>query len=437
MNAHPIIQWTEGGQTHSARWRSEAGVTPHKRVAIADEQMPADVAYRLACEGTALLWRGDFQNARQLLIALARRVDEKARKARREGTAPNAPKTKPVQTKPPRQKNRAASAATTSTTLTIDAFNLHRLAQSQRARTLGMLLIPLASDYMVPLKRAPNLQRACLEAYGAPNVDAAGNDMVAQDSLVSLRELLGLVGAHEWRKKGVDVPALGESIHPHYGVFAPVRNEYVNLVASAPFPSLVPALTPSGKPSKAKPKPIELAFDIGTGTGVLAAVLAQRGIKRIIATDMDPRALVCARENMSRLDLTAQVELVQANLFPDSREGHAALIVCNPPWIPARPSAPIESAIYDPDSQMLRGFVAGLAAHLAPGGEGWLILSDIAEHLGLRTREELLGYFEKGGLTVIGRLEVRPTHPKATDSNDPLHAARAAEVTSLWRLGAS
>ncbi len=38
---------------------------------------------------------------------------------------------------------------------------------------------------------------------------------------------------------------------------------------------------------------------------------------------------------------------------------------------------------------MLRGFLAGLADHLAPGGEGWLILSDLAEHLGLRPREQL------------------------------------------------
>jgi hypothetical protein len=29
---------------------------------------------------------------------------------------------------------------------------------------------------------------------------------------------------------------------------------------------------------------------------------------------------------------------------------------------------------------------------------------------------------------------VRPHHPRAKDENDPLHAARAAEVTSLWRL---
>jgi prophage antirepressor-like protein len=86
---------------------------------------------------------------------------------------------------------------------------------------------------------------------------------------------------------------------------------------------------------------------------------------------------------------------------------------------------------------MLRGFLGGLAAHLAPGGEGWLILSDLAEHLGLRSREELLGWIAAGGLRVLGRLEALPRHPKAADADDPLHAARSKEVTALWRLAAS
>ncbi len=78
---------------------------------------------------------------------------------------------------------------------------------------------------------------------------------------------------------------------------------------------------------------------------------------------------------------------------------------------------------------------AGLAAHLAEGGEGWLVISDIAELLGLRSRQQLLAWIDAGGLQVLGRLDTRPKHPKAQDANDPLHAARAAEVTSLWRLG--
>jgi methylase of polypeptide subunit release factors len=378
VSDHPIISWTEADQPRSARWRSEAGTPPPKRVVVADDRMTADAAYRLACEGTAILWRGDFQNARQLLQAIARRADRKPRKAKEPASSPT------------------------------EAFHLHRQAQSQRARTLGMLLLPLEADYSVPLRRAPDVRQACVEAYGAED----------EPSVVSLRELLGLIGAHEWRKKGVEIPALGDGtapgrIHPHYGVFSPVRGEYLDLVAEAPLPSSA------------------LAFDIGTGTGVLSAVLARRGVARIVATDQDPRALACARENIARLGLGKQVEVVQADLFP---EGRAPLVICNPPWVPARPSSPIEHAVFDPDSRMLRGFLGGLAEHLAPGGEGWLILSDLAEHLGLRPRAELLASIDAAGLKVLGRIDVRPRHPKVTDDADPLHAARKAEVTSLWRL---
>ena len=375
--AHPVIHWTELGEARSARWRSESGNPPPRRVLIADDRTSADTAYRLACEGTAMLWRGDFQNARQLLQALARRAERKPRKA---------------------PEGSDASPA--------EAFHLHRQAQAQRARTLSMLLLPLEADYSIPLGRAPDLRQACAEAYGpATNTP----------SVVSLRELLGLIGAHEWRKKGVEVPALDARVHPRYGVFAPIRGEYVGLVAEAPLPSRT------------------LAFDIGTGTGVLAAVLARRGVAQVVATDQDPRALACARENIARLGLVGQVQVVQADLFP---EGRAPLVVCNPPWLPARPSSPIEYAVYDPDSRMLLGFLSGLAAHLTPEGEGWLILSDLAEHLGLRSRAELLAAVDVAGLKVLGRIDVRPHHPRAADATDPLHRARAAEVTSLWRLGA-
>ncbi|MDZ7584096.1 MAG: class I SAM-dependent methyltransferase [Thiobacillus sp.] len=366
------VSWTEADEPRSARWRAESGAPAPRRVMVADDRITADAAYRLASEGTALLWRGDFQNARQLLQAIARRIDRKPRKA-------------------------AASP--------IEAFNFHRQAQSQRARTLGMLLVPLEADFSIPLRRAPNVKEACAEAYGAGEAP----------SVVSLRELLGVIGAHEWRKNGVEVPALGGRIHPHYGVFSPVRGEYVGLVAEAPLPSS------------------KLAFDIGTGTGVLAAVLARRGVKHVIATDQDPRALACARQNIARLGLAGRVEVVEADLFP---QGRAPLIVCNPPWLPARANSPIERAIYDPESRMLLGFLNGLAAHLEPGGEGWLILSDLAEHLGLRSREALLAAFDAAGLNVVGRMDAKPTHPRAADATDPLHAARAAEVTSLWRLAA-
>jgi SAM-dependent methyltransferase len=382
MGVHPLVHWTECGEARSARWRSETGALPARRVVIADDNITADDAYGLACQGTALLWRGDFQNARQMLIALASRADRLPRKSKK-------------------------SASSSMPASPAEAFNLHRQARSQRARTLGTLLVPLNEDYGIPLRRAPDIRQACAEAYGPGE----------GPSVVSLRELLGLIGAHEWRTKGIEIQAIGGRIHPHYGVFAPVRREYVDLVATAPLPALSSSSS--------------VAFDIGTGTGVLAAVLVRRGISRVVATDQDPRALACARENIERLGLAAKVEVVHADLFP---EGRAALVVCNPPWVPARPSSPIERGIYDPESHMLRGFLSALPAHLARGGEGWVILSDLAEHLGLRPRSELLAAFDAAGLKVVDRSDVRPNHPRASDATDPLHAARAAEVTSLWRV---
>ena len=131
------------------------------------------------------------------------------------------------------------------------------------------------------------------------------------------------------------------------------------------------------------------------------------------------------------MGLTSRIQVLKANLFP---QGKAALIVCNPPWLPARPSSSLEYAVYDPESQMLKGFLSNLRDHLLPGGEGWLILSDLAEHLGLRTRKELLTWIEQSGLKVIDRLEAKAQHSKAFDKTDTLHFARSAELTSLWRL---
>ncbi|MBU3698136.1 class I SAM-dependent methyltransferase [Dechloromonas sp.] len=373
------IEWLENGQTRRARWRSEAAL-PVPAALECVHSIDPDVAWPMLAGGAAILWRGDWPTARRLMQALTQRADREAARAWR-ASLPMAP---------------------------AEAFNRHREIQGQRAAVLARLLVPLGPDYKLPLKREQDVRQACRDAWGKPD---------GSNSVLALRELLAVVSAHEWRKKGVPVAALQGSIHPHYGVFSPVRGEYVDLVAKAPLPA-----------------GCDLAFDVGTGSGVLALILARRGVARVIATDQDPRALACAAENSEKLGLTAAVTLQKCDLFP---EGRAPLVVCNPPWVPAQPSSPIEYAVYDPDSRMLRGFLGGLRAHLAAGGEGWLIISDLAEHLGLRSRDALLVWIADGGLRVLGRIDTRPMHPKARDASDPLHVARAAEVTSLWRLGAA
>ena len=371
------IHWSEANKEKFSVWHSENNAPVPKRVQIADDTIKADAAYKLCCEGTALLWRGDFQNAKLLMQALSRRIDR------------------------PHKKAKKAPANMT------EAFHLHRQAQSQKARILGMLVIEVGVGYNINLRRAPDVKAACEHAYGKSS----------HSIIVSLREILGLVGAYEWSKNGVDINVINNKIYPSYGVFSPIRGEYLDLVDVASLP-----------------KPCTLAFDIGTGTGVLAAILANRGVTKIIATDNSHRALDCALKNITQLDMKNAVKVIEADLFPSAEYGKADLIVCNPPWLPAHPSSALEAAVYDDKSKMLKGFINGLSAHLNYEGEGWLILSDFAEHLGLRTRDELLSWIAAAGLKVIEKIDTKAKHNKTLDASDPLHAARKAEVTSLWRL---
>lgn len=363
------IHWTEDGEQRSARWHSESGASLPSRVVVGDDTLTADTAMRLVRKGTVILWRGDHHNARQLLKAMDRRIAKQAsRRSRGEVT-----------------------------------FAGHRAERTKRATLLGRLVVELEADHSLRLRRAPDVRAAATAAYGEPS-----------GKVIALQELLGVIGAHQWQTKGVPVPGLGESVHPGFGVFSPVRGEYVDLVVDAEL----------------DPVP-RTAFDLGTGTGVLAVVLARRGVERVVATDINPRAVASATDNIARLGAADRVSVVEADLFPP---GRADLVVCNPPWLPGDPTSALEAGIYDRESQMLRGFIDGLAEHLEPGGEGWLVLSDLAERLGLRSREELLGWIGGAGLQVDDRLDTVPRHGRASDAKDALHEARRGEVTSLWRL---
>lgn len=371
----PLVSWTENDAVQSARWRSENGAPPPVTVEIADDTLTANAALRHLRAGSSLLWRGDFHNARQLLKAVSRRIDH----------------------------------GSISRKLGISAlFRAHRAERAERSQVLGGIVVLLEPGGRLALRRAPDIADACREAYGE----------LEEPTLVSLTELQGVLSAYQWHEQGVPVPALGARIHPRHSVFSPSRSEYVDLVARVPLPTAREQLT---------------AFDIGTGTGVLAAVLARRGVVNVVATDVNPRAVESAQENIERLELTATVTVIETDLFPP---GRADLVVCNPPWLPGAPTSALELGVYDEGSAMLRGFLTGLADHLTPGGEGWLVLSDLAEHLELRSRDELLRMIRRAGLEVAGEDSTTPRHGRAADSLDLLHAARRQEVTTLWRLRA-
>ena len=372
MRAHPDLVDPTGVGERRLAWWSEL-VPPPERLGVADDRTTAEGALRRARSGETLLFQGDWQNARQLLAAMGRRL------------------------RPPPPRGRGLA----------DVFRAERASKRVEHELLGRLAVPLGPGWTSPLRRAPDLGAPLQAAFGPGPQGAAA---------MPLREILGAVGAHQWRVRGVPVPALGGNLHPAYGVFAPVRGEYVGLVAEA--------IARSGSLGG------RTAFDIGTGTGVLALLLARAGA-RVVATDLEPRAVTCAREHAARFGLAAEIEVVEADLFPP---GRADLVVANPPWIPSTPYGPLDRAVYDPGGEILARLVAGLPEHLAQAGEGWLVLSDLAERLGLRAPGALPGLLAGAGLRVAFTLETRPTHARAVDATDPLASARAAEVTRLYAL---
>ncbi len=351
-------------------WRSESDAQKPDRLIVVDDRLRADEAMRRLRQGEWLLYCGDFHNAKQLLSAVRRRLPA------------------PKHSKTP-----------------LAAFRAEREARTLEHETLGRIVVYLNRDYKLLLGRSPNVAEACLEAWGAPDHDV---------TVVPLKTLMGVLGAAEWRKTGLRVPGLPKPLTPHYGVYVPTRTDYVELMAHV-------------KDVKEK-----TVFDIGTGTGVLALLLLQKGAHRVVATDMEPRAVVCARQNAAQFGVTHRFSVEQRSLFP---EGRADIVVCNPPWVPEAPKNRIDRAVFDDNSTMLTGFLGGLGDRLNPAGRGLLLLSNLPELLGLRSPHWLSLQFEASDLRVLETHSTTAKHARARDTTDPLHVVRAAEKTTLYVLG--
>jgi SAM-dependent methyltransferase len=350
-------------------WRGEGARPPPEQVRPVDDRLTASAALARLRRGEWLVYRGNFKNARQLLAALGRRL---------QATARGVP---------------------------LDIFRTQRRAREREHEILSRLLVELDAAGRLRLHDAADVGEAVRWRWGEP-----------REGLVPLRQLLGVVGAFEWYRRGVPVAGLHGKLHPRYGVFLPTRPEYPELAAAIP--------DPAGR----------VVFDVGAGTGVLGFLLLERGAARVIATDIEPSAVASATEDARALGFGERFEARVGGLFP---EGRADVVVCNPPWLPGEARTALDLAVYDPGEGFLRGFVAGLREHLAPGGAGYLLLSDFAERLGLRGAGTLETLAAEAGLTLEPLARASPRHGRAKDPDDPLHALRSAEVVTLYRLASA
>ena len=85
-------------------------------------------------------------------------------------------------------------------------------------------------------------------------------------------------------------------------------------------------------------------LDVGTGTGLIALMLAQRSCSDIIAIDIDAPAVLQARENVRNSPWSERVEVCESSLqdFTSSSRPFD-LIVSNPPYFVNSMKSPSES----------------------------------------------------------------------------------------------
>jgi release factor glutamine methyltransferase len=119
-------------------------------------------------------------------------------------------------------------------------------------------------------------------------------------------------------------------------------------------------------------RPGELVLEIGTGTGYIAASLMD--IAKVVATDINPHATVCARKR--------GVEVIRADLI-NGISGRFDLIIFNPPYLPTSDEERIddwlECALDGGESgrKVIERFIRQASSVLAPGGRILLLISSL------------------------------------------------------------
>lgn len=130
-------------------------------------------------------------------------------------------------------------------------------------------------------------------------------------------------------------------------------------------------------------------LDIGTGTGVIALMLAQRFNNATIdAVEIDRSAAETAGRNFGDSPFKSQLQIYPVSIidyFTDNTSEKFDLIVSNPPFYINSLESPEKKKkqAKHADVDFFAGLMKGVAEHLSPDGLCWLILPvDTAEEVG-------------------------------------------------------
>jgi release factor glutamine methyltransferase len=107
-------------------------------------------------------------------------------------------------------------------------------------------------------------------------------------------------------------------------------------------------------------------LDMGTGSGV-SGLLAARAGSDVVAVDINPEAVACARANAERNGLAERITFLHADLF-QAVEGDFDLIIFDPPFRWFEPRDLLERSHTDADYRTLTTFMAEAPGRLRADG---------------------------------------------------------------------
>lgn len=153
-------------------------------------------------------------------------------------------------------------------------------------------------------------------------------------------------------------------------------------------------------------------LDIGTGTGILALMMAQRTMSEAIveAIDIDEGAVLQARQNVAASPWPNKVKVSQCDITQHAGKDYD-LIITNPPYFTAQHKPSAAYRTQSRQREQARQYIsltpetlfAAMAARLSPAGRGYCLYPTNYEN---ETRRSAQAY----GLTIQAILRVSHSH---------------------------
>ena len=186
-------------------------------------------------------------------------------------------------------------------------------------------------------------------------------------------------------REGVHLAVLGQRLHPFWGTYVPTRTEHLEL-----FGTWLSGWTGAR----------HRAVDVGTGSGVLALMLAKAGFD-VVATDTNPNALHSLQLELEQRPRSIQAR--QGDLLAGA-EGPFDVIVFNPPWLRGDVDELLDQALHYEDPGLFERFFEQASASLAPDGRVVVVFSDIGRLVQPEVPHPLETELARGRFTLVDKL---------------------------------